>query len=142
MRKHVISPTLQSELFKLENSFAYHSCRELLSDAIADIEKIQGDHDLYELGAANLKLSIYHLICGEEISHSEAMEKAKAMLPEADLLALAANWLARSNTNEHRTIEFCMAFFDAVDEGYRHRDGISKDYFDSMIELRDRLPKI
>jgi len=141
MNNHVIDLDVMKKLTRLESASDYQGCCNLLSGAIPSIEEIHGDDGLYELGVAYLQLSIYHLICGEDEQYSEAMGKARKMLPETDLLALAAKQLAHSETTESRLREYCTEFFEVVDEGYKDRDGISRYYFESMVELRDRLSK-
>ncbi len=139
MKQHVIDPENQSKLLRFEVSRQYSKCVSLLSKVLRDTGELTDEDLKYELGAAYLRLSVYQLICRDFEGHHANLRKAKQNLPGPDLMALAAMWLDRSNTNTEELRKYCIGFFDAATLDYRERDSISKSYWDAMVELKKRL---
>ncbi len=139
MTSHIIPAADQISLLTLEEARDFNACKELISLAISKA-CVGTDEDMrYELGAAYLRLSIYQLATCEYAGYAENMKKANALLPRADLLALAASWLDRVGENEEKVLEFCAEFFDVVDVKYKQPDCVSRSHFEAMEELRARF---
>ena len=139
MVNHIISRADEAKLFELESSAEYQGCINVVSQTIATIDA-ELDEDLkYELGATYLRLALYYSAIGNNGRYSTLMDQAKAILPQADQLALAAIWLDRFGINKSLVNELSVEFFHAADQRFRKIDGISNMYYEAMLEIREKL---
>ncbi|MGR3312504.1 hypothetical protein [Roseovarius indicus] len=136
MNDHTLDAEEQRSLLYLETSKNYHECIAILQNAISRSQPTKDPDLLYEIAAAQLRLSVYQMICGIE-EYEVSVAQAKSALPATDVLALSADWLNRTGEKADLVRQYCDNYFELVGEDYKPSDSTSMIFLEKMLELRE-----